>query len=419
MDRLLLSISLLVLAFSSAPGLHAEAPGALHLDIVGTEFQLTESGLPRRLEGVVFHAAGGQRGAIAGTYSEDVQPDIDPRLGFVGSTGTSTFTFYERGSRSALTSRIVVKNRSRIIGEIPARASLLVESTGTIREATGRYEGLRGTLTTRAEVRLGARPFLEVALTLQLRPGEESASVVPAVAREGSGGPVPAVGRSGTPGWSPASFSPPGSPGVSTSHSSSSPAPDSLLVRLRPDGQVELLYSPLFRARLVQRLLADGSAGVEAVAAETGIAPTVLARWSSEASLLRKLSGARPLLGFLNALQPKSPAEKLRILFEASQLEGEDLEALLRRERVTTEQLAGWRAAVEASLGVSGTPEKGEPVPASGKTEAEPGSPGDSPAPTTEVEPESGLDSVSEALEKLEGESRPVVEPESDGEKDG
>ncbi len=365
---------LLISLFGFSGSANGETSRVLQFSIEGTEFKLSAFGLPEKMEGIIFHSTGPKAGAVAGTYSETIQPHIDPKLGFIGAQGVSTFTLYDRENGNARESKIVIHNQSQIVGEVPSNASLLVESLGEVKEAQGAYKGFKGVMATEAEVRLGANPFLKVNVTLSEK--DPKSPWVPAVGGKGEGRLV----------WS--------------SFRHQNQAAKALLVQFRADGKIELRYSPQFRARIISILLKDKAPSPDVLSAQTGIASSVLARWATEARLLKKLSAPNPLLNIIKNIKGTGIDTKLKILSEASRLKGKALEDYLKKEKIKPEDFKKWREAVEKALKeVSSQPIKKEPGKEESKSDSQPNS--QSGSKTNSPPPKTGLKGIGEALKKL------------------
>jgi transposase-like protein len=100
-------------------------------------------------------------------------------------------------------------------------------------------------------------------------------------------------------------------------------------------------YSLAFKKKMVEQLTGKDPPTQSEVAAKYGVAQYTLSRWLLEARSL-PLMPPRP---------PKSRTwpidQKIRVLAEASKLNGAELAAYLDRERVTLGELEQWRLALE------------------------------------------------------------------------
>jgi transposase-like protein len=100
-------------------------------------------------------------------------------------------------------------------------------------------------------------------------------------------------------------------------------------------------YAEAFRAKMVRKMLPPGAVSANALASETGLSQTTLSRWLKEARTV----------GVMDKPAKKwTPAEKLRVVVEASQLSDEDLGEFLRREGLHEAQLKEWRALAESAF---------------------------------------------------------------------
>src|SRR5258706_9532314 len=113
-------------------------------------------------------------------------------------------------------------------------------------------------------------------------------------------------------------------------------------------------YSAAFRAKMVQRLAGPKAVPANQLAQEVGIHQSTLSRWLHEAQH-RDMATANgteqnpPASASAkeNAARKKPAEDKVRIVFAAEALAGEDLGALLRRECVHDAELATWRTTVK------------------------------------------------------------------------
>lgn len=101
------------------------------------------------------------------------------------------------------------------------------------------------------------------------------------------------------------------------------------------------VYSEAFRAEMVRKMLPPISMTATAVAAETGLHQPTLSRWLKEARSV----------GVMDKPAKKwTPAEKFRVVVEASKLSDAELGEFLRREGLHEAQLKEWRVAAEGGL---------------------------------------------------------------------
>ena len=119
-------------------------------------------------------------------------------------------------------------------------------------------------------------------------------------------------------------------------------------------------YSAAFRAKMVQRLVGPKAVPANQLAQEVGIHQATLSRWLRDAQ--------HRDMGTSNGTEQNPPAsastketttrkksaeDKVRIVFAAEALAGEDLGALLRREGVHDAELATWRTTVKTAAVVA------------------------------------------------------------------
>lgn len=117
-------------------------------------------------------------------------------------------------------------------------------------------------------------------------------------------------------------------------------------------------YSNGFRTRMVQRMVGPEGIGARTLAEEIGVHQTTLSRWRREASVEEKRERRAekvksPLARERRSVRPDDlpPAEKLRLVMEASALSEDELGAFLRRNGLHEAQLQQWRQKVEDALG--------------------------------------------------------------------
>lgn len=101
-------------------------------------------------------------------------------------------------------------------------------------------------------------------------------------------------------------------------------------------------FSVAFKQKMVQRLTGKNAVSATRLAEETGVAQQNLSRW------LRDARSVPPV-----AKKPKSVVrnwtveQKVRVLAEASMLDGEELTAYLEREGVKLAEYEQWRTALD------------------------------------------------------------------------
>jgi transposase len=116
-----------------------------------------------------------------------------------------------------------------------------------------------------------------------------------------------------------------------------------------------MAYSDTIRARMIRRMVGPGGASAHALARETGISHSVLSKWLRQAGKVRAMvdkdeppekpagPSARPPQGW-------SAEEKLRVVVETSELDGEALGEYLRRHGLHHAQVEQWRAGAKEAL---------------------------------------------------------------------
>ena len=107
-------------------------------------------------------------------------------------------------------------------------------------------------------------------------------------------------------------------------------------------------YTAGFKARMIQRMAGPESISANALSREVGVSQGSLSRWLREAHRVADMSRKKKTDG--GKRQNRNADEKLRIVLEASQLDGEALGALLRREGIHETDLREWEAAAKAAL---------------------------------------------------------------------
>ena len=128
-------------------------------------------------------------------------------------------------------------------------------------------------------------------------------------------------------------------------------------------------YSNGFRARMVQRMVGPEGIGAIKLAEEIGVHQTTLSRWLREASGEEKREKREKRGENVKSAQVRErlslrpddlpPAEKYRLVTEASTLSEDELGAFLQRNGLHEAPLQEWRQKVEeASLGALGSPKK-------------------------------------------------------------
>jgi len=118
------------------------------------------------------------------------------------------------------------------------------------------------------------------------------------------------------------------------------------------DGGTTVPYTQGFKARMIQRMAGPDGITAHALSREVGVAQPTLSRWLRERSLAQ-MTGQTP-----KQRRTRTPAQKLDVVQQASQLTDDDLGAFLRREGVHTSQLNEWIEMVKAASLAALTPSK-------------------------------------------------------------
>lgn len=101
------------------------------------------------------------------------------------------------------------------------------------------------------------------------------------------------------------------------------------------------VYTEAFRAQMVRKMLPPSPMTATALAAEVGLHQGTLSRWLKQARTV----------GVMDKPAKKwTPAEKFRVVVEASKLSDKELGEFLRREGLHEAQLKEWRTAAEGGL---------------------------------------------------------------------
>jgi transposase-like protein len=100
-------------------------------------------------------------------------------------------------------------------------------------------------------------------------------------------------------------------------------------------------YSVAFKQKMVQRLTGKEAVSALQLSRETGVRQQILSRWLQEArSLPLMVDKPKPLRAW-------SVEQKVRVLADACQLDGEALTAYLEREGVKFAEYEQWRLALD------------------------------------------------------------------------
>jgi transposase len=130
-------------------------------------------------------------------------------------------------------------------------------------------------------------------------------------------------------------------------------------------------YSAAFRTKMVQRLIGPKAVSANQLAHEVGIHQSTLSRWLRDAqpSGMGTSNGTAHHPPASTSAKPtparkRSADDKVRIVFAAEALAGDELGAFLRREGVHDAELEVWRAAVKtaAVAALNGTSSKVAPA---------------------------------------------------------
>jgi len=126
-------------------------------------------------------------------------------------------------------------------------------------------------------------------------------------------------------------------------------------------------YSQAFRQKMVQKMTGPRARSASQLAAEVGLPQPTLSRWLREATTVETMkrkrksqSPKKPAAAAPRRPQDWTPAEKLRVVLEASHLGDEELGAFLRREGLREEHLDQWRRDATAALTAPSRQEKKE-----------------------------------------------------------
>lgn len=135
-------------------------------------------------------------------------------------------------------------------------------------------------------------------------------------------------------------------------------------IHLESGGGVRTLrmqYSSGLKARMIQRMSGRDSLSANKLSEEVGISQNTLSRWLREAPEEKKVK-RNGHLAERSPMRPEAvpPAEKLRLVMEASTLSENELGEFLRRNGLHEAQLEEWRKKVEEdAVGALGKPKKG------------------------------------------------------------
>jgi len=109
-------------------------------------------------------------------------------------------------------------------------------------------------------------------------------------------------------------------------------------------------YTDGFKARMVQRMAGPERISATALGHEVGVSQATLSRWLRAAPRVDRMASKKNKGGNDSKSKTWTPAEKLRILAAAHQLNDDELGALLRSEGVHEATLRQWQEAATAAL---------------------------------------------------------------------
>ena len=114
-----------------------------------------------------------------------------------------------------------------------------------------------------------------------------------------------------------------------------------------------MFYSERFKESVVRKVLSPGGPSINSMTQELGLGHTTISRWITQLGNVEGMSKRKLKEGRAN---DKPPAEKLRLVNEASGLSEEALGEFLRRNGIHSAQLEQWRK--DALDGLSAQPRK-------------------------------------------------------------
>ena len=116
-------------------------------------------------------------------------------------------------------------------------------------------------------------------------------------------------------------------------------------------------YSNEFKETMVKKLLSPGAPSASALSVTSGVSQATLSRWLREAASVALVSGkqkksrTRSTAPQVRRPEQWSPAERLRVVQETSNLTGAELGAYLREVGLHEATVDEWRQQVLAALG--------------------------------------------------------------------
>ncbi len=130
-----------------------------------------------------------------------------------------------------------------------------------------------------------------------------------------------------------------------------------------------MTYTEGFKSKMVKKMLGPPVVSATSLSKQVGVPQPTLSKWLKQAGVTvggMSSSDEKKKAGAAVAGPKKwTPAEKLRVVVAAQNLEGSALGELLRREGLYEEQLAAWRDAAAGAL------ESAEAAPAGPRNAAE------------------------------------------------
>jgi transposase-like protein len=106
-------------------------------------------------------------------------------------------------------------------------------------------------------------------------------------------------------------------------------------------------FSLPYKQKMIERMSGEGAVSARQVSRDTGISQETLSRWLRDARSLPVVATAK------RSSKVWSAAEKIRVLHEASTLDGTALTALLQREGLVLAELEQWKLALSDESGAS------------------------------------------------------------------
>ena len=122
-----------------------------------------------------------------------------------------------------------------------------------------------------------------------------------------------------------------------------------------------MVYTPGFKARMVQRMCGPEGISANALAKEIGTAQPTLSRWKKDARILAGMTDNERDTPRRKSNRQRSADDILRIVTEVSQLADDELGAYLRKHGLHTAQIEEWRALLVSALSAPKTSKKKSP----------------------------------------------------------